>query len=334
MKTLLNKTAVKALCASMLGVFCLTVINSAMAQNAEAQTYDPYAVEVINKLIDSNGLEATPDAPETWDFATWNDSNPKQLVRLVFERKGLHGNIVSLARLTSLQTLTCWKNAFDILDLADCTQLQTLYCTSSRVREIYLTNCTQLDTLGCGYNFLTTLDLTGTGPLRQFYSLPQEPELDLYGNETEGYTIAISLNNPNFNVHGQDGVSYSDGILKVTNPYLDAANGGHIDFTVETNKAGYKLEGYMLPYLHDNAGINTTEKANFKVYPNPATETVFIDYEKPSKIKVYNMLGKEVFNRDVAGKTGIDIRHLPKGLYIVRVFSEGKEVGSTKVIKS
>jgi hypothetical protein len=45
------------------------------------------------------------------------------------------------------------------------------------------------------------------------------------------------------------------------------------------------------------------------------------------------MLGQELLTQTVNGKTEIDISHLPQGVYRVRVFSEGKVVGNSKIVK-
>ena len=45
------------------------------------------------------------------------------------------------------------------------------------------------------------------------------------------------------------------------------------------------------------------------------------------------MFGKQVLNQNINGKTNININHLPKGTYIVKVVFEGKIIGNSKVVK-
>jgi len=131
--------------------------------SAQAQTYDPYAVQVINNLIANNGLTATPDAPETWTFATWNDENPKQLIELDFISITyifLHGD-ASFAGLTTLQKLLISDSRISLLDLTNCTQLQKLDCYACvNLTKLDLTNCTQLEYLKCYECELTQLSVT------------------------------------------------------------------------------------------------------------------------------------------------------------------------------
>jgi len=135
-----------------------------------AQTYDPLAVQRINDLIANNGLQATPDAPETWYFAVWNDEMPKQIIEVnlsfmqSMQLMPLVGD-ASFAGLTTLQTLNYARNYYlmlNSLDVTDCTQLRTLNLYESVIRKIYATGCTQLQTLDCGFNeMLAELDVIG-----------------------------------------------------------------------------------------------------------------------------------------------------------------------------
>jgi hypothetical protein len=139
-----------------------------------AQTYDPYAVQVINNLIANGNVYAIPDAPDTWMFATWNDETPKQLIGLGFGYYPPHGPLhgdVSLSGLKTLQSLSCWENNLTQLDVSNCTQLQTLDCMYNfRLSELDVTNCSQLQKLKCGnmreYSDLTELDILNCTNLR------------------------------------------------------------------------------------------------------------------------------------------------------------------------
>ena len=125
----------------------------------KAQTYDPTNVAVINALIANNGLNATPDDPETWDFAVWNNETPKQINGLYLVQKNLTGAI-SFEGLNSLKTLHCWGNNLTKIDLTNCTVLQTLDCWNNLISTLYISTCTQLEYLVCSENSLTELDVT------------------------------------------------------------------------------------------------------------------------------------------------------------------------------
>jgi len=139
-----------------------TLLSLTALPTTTAQTYDPYAVQVINNLIANNGLNATPNAPETWGFAKWNEETPKKLIELNFRAFGLKlSGAVSFAKLTSLKLLDC---SFSIplkeIDVTGCSHLQTLLCFGIyHVEEINISGCTQLRILNCSYNLLSKLDL-------------------------------------------------------------------------------------------------------------------------------------------------------------------------------
>jgi len=166
----------------------------AFSFNAKAQTYDPYAVQVINNLIANNGLNATPNAPETWEFATWNGETPKQIIGLSFRTYNyVYQYIVSgdvqLAGLTALKNLyyyfydtksqlsnpkeeeTIQNRMINKLNLANCISLQTLsWMSEIGLNEIDLTNCSQLLLLNLQCN-LTKLDVSDCTQLKELWCL-------------------------------------------------------------------------------------------------------------------------------------------------------------------
>jgi len=125
----------------------------------QAQTYNPADVAVISALIANNGLKAVPGALETWDFAVWNNTVPKQIVEIRLINKSING-AVSFSGLTRLRLLDCYNNSLTELDVSNCTQLTTLQCDNNILSNLDVTNCTQLQRLWCNDNKLTELDVT------------------------------------------------------------------------------------------------------------------------------------------------------------------------------
>ncbi len=83
-----------------------------------------------------------------------------------------------------------------------------------------------------------------------------------------------------------------------------------------------------------------TEENNFanklRVYPNPATSTLFVELENCTQqsynIEVYNSVGSSVFSSKVLNKnTTIDVSNWNNGIYVVKVLS-GKNNYSRKVV--
>jgi len=148
-------------------ILILALTGVVATNTAQAQTYDPLAVQRINNLIANNGLQATPNAPETWMFAFWNDETPKQLTRLDVENRSLTG-AASFAGLTNLQRLHCFQNNLTKLDLTGCTALQDLQCGYNKLTELDVSTLTNLQILICSRNNLTILDVTNCTQLQGF----------------------------------------------------------------------------------------------------------------------------------------------------------------------
>ena len=154
----------KKICSNIL--LCAGIIFTGTATHtAAAQTYDPYAVQVINNLIANNGLQATPNAPDTWKFATWNEETPKKIIKLIFPPSTNLTGDASFVGLTNLQFLSCSFNRLTKLDLTNCPQLQLLSCMDNYLTEIVLTNSTQLERIFISKNKLSKFDLTNLNKL-------------------------------------------------------------------------------------------------------------------------------------------------------------------------
>jgi len=84
-------------------------------------------------------------------------------------------------------------------------------------------------------------------------------------------------------------------------------------------------------------GIDDLFLNNFSIYPNPAKNIITIDNKskiKISKIKIINLLGKEikeVFISNTNSQT-IDISKLTKGIYLICLFDNEKKIGSKKLV--
>ena len=86
-------------------------------------------------------------------------------------------------------------------------------------------------------------------------------------------------------------------------------------------------------FERDAVGIIPHQMSKFVVYPNPANDKFTFDFEGVATIKLYDMLGQQVVTQTANGKIEININHLPKGVYTVRIFSENRVIGNSKIIK-
>ncbi len=91
-------------------------------------------------------------------------------------------------------------------------------------------------------------------------------------------------------------------------------------------------------YYSKNPAISVEEpeeaKANVSIFPNPATDKLFISADKVSKdakVYIYNTTGALVFSTSVYHKNSIDVSDLPKGFYTVNIV-QNNESNVTKLI--
>ena len=108
-----------------------------------------------------------------------------------------------------------------------------------------------------------------------------------------------------------------DGILTIDEDYN--LNGDPTDD--DTDNSG------VADYLEANVAlsVNGLDLDLFKVFPNPALDKLFIQgLSKPTKISVYNVLGRLVLSKITSSE--VDVDNLQSGIYIIKIVEEQREV--------
>jgi len=80
--------------------------------------------------------------------------------------------------------------------------------------------------------------------------------------------------------------------------------------------------------------VDNFTKFNFRTYPNPADEYLYLSAAKNiEKIEIYNLLGKQVINQQISKRTyKTNISNLSQGVYFLKVHIDGV-VSTRKFIK-
>ena len=60
---------------------------------------------------------------------------------------------------------------------------------------------------------------------------------------------------------------------------------------------------------------------SFSVFPNPASSSVNVEYDKPHTISIINLSGKQVYKNFSEGRLNIDLQSFSKGIYILETKS-------------
>lgn len=76
---------------------------------------------------------------------------------------------------------------------------------------------------------------------------------------------------------------------------------------------------YSDPSVENTLGVNDfSAKTKLSIYPNPASEKVFIKGEKATTVEMYSMDGKKL-NVQLNSDQSVTVSDLPKGMYILKI---------------
>lgn len=137
------------------------------AVDADGDNYWDSDVELINALIENNGLDWEKDAPEKWDEIPgggieWDTVDVSGLSRvggLNISGEGMTGSI-DLSGLERLTYLDCSGNALTGLNVQGCERLEELSCSDNDLSELNLEDLNNLRDLKSERNRLEKLNLS------------------------------------------------------------------------------------------------------------------------------------------------------------------------------
>ncbi|MFK7903987.1 MAG: T9SS type A sorting domain-containing protein [Chitinophagales bacterium] len=129
----------------------------------------------------------------------------------------------------------------------------------------------------------------------------------------------------------------SDGLKEASPSIADLDDDGRLDMIIGN------LRGGILWYETENivnieAPLSETQAITF--YPNPATSTLYFDWQKetlsfnaPITVQIYNTLGQLVLTSMIeAEQSELSIEELTTGLYLVEMRVEGALIGGEKLL--
>jgi len=112
----------------------------------------------------------------------------------------------------------------------------------------------------------------------------------------------------------------------ILNLAMGGTMGGTIDNNMFNNPVEMKVDYVRIYQL--NTAVDDLQDIKFDVFPSHFTDILNIRTETPTEIKIYNFMGKIIFEKTISGTEFIDTNHFPCGIYIVQSPSE-----TLKVIK-
>ena len=155
--------------------------------------------------------------------------------------------------------------------------------------------------------------------------------------------LTIDVNgNTNITVMGMSSSSSADRVLNIASGTKDHLIGEFPALGAAISKGTYYYAGGPTKiYLYSpNSGVNLyyikavtvssgthpieTDKTWVNIYPNPASDRVYIDVDRPVWIGVYSIAGSLLISKRIEMKTDyIDVSDLQQGIYLVRSMDEG-----------
>lgn len=74
---------------------------------------------------------------------------------------------------------------------------------------------------------------------------------------------------------------------------------------------------------------------NIQIYPNPATDVIYLKENTIEvQARIFNALGRFIFEKRVRGDQSIPIHALTPGLYFIKLVKGNKEIGNSRFVKS
>lgn len=128
-----------------------------------------------------------------------------------------------------------------------------------------------------------------------------------------------------------EGVGSDLGLMYCDIPWVDVY--GDL-FCFSLNDTIYKTDGTGITYPANcwiYIGISEKEAGQIKVYPNPANNMIYLDYDKKCRSELVNILGIVVSKSET---NSLYIKDLSSGIYFLNIYSEtGSLLNQVKVMK-
>lgn len=227
--------------------------------------------------------------------------------------------------LTTAASFSKTISGYDVLVLpfeASIPQGITAYTMQSSSTKIV---CTKIETIIPAntpvlINGSGTFLFTGTGPV----STPK----DLTVNQINPVYISVKAPAGSYTLKTLNGVTGFYPVLAGSEPIVSPFN------VYLSDKSGYTANVLPLEFTILSTVENDLKESDFKLYPNPAKEEIFVDVaESNFNYKIYNSEGRLMNSGTLkSGKNEIKIESLPVGIYFLNA-TDGQQKGSRKFIK-
>lgn len=177
-----------------------------------------------------------------------------------------------------------------------------------------------------GYTFVNAMTTAyGNGGYDLYYSLVDEYSwLNLNHTSTfGGYEDDL--------IAGAD-TTYEGAFISVGTTYSTQLGQTNVAvFLLDTN---YFIPAGNVNEYNDITSLLEFEEETYKIYPNPTIDFIRIETESknPYNVQIYSITGKQLLSKKNSQSDVIDIRFLPEGVYLLRLYSNNN-YHTIKIIK-
>ncbi len=125
----------------------------------------------------------------------------------------------------------------------------------------------------------------------------------------------------------------SNGINKGNNSYYNSSKYGNLDLANNNRIEETIIDIGAFEQQPTLSSSDIKKENNIRIYPNPVKDIMhFNSDEKILKIEIISMDSRKLIEKNLNEDKKLDVQKLPKGLYLINVFSE-KEIQTIKFIK-
>ena len=168
---------------------------------------------------------------------------------------------------------------------------------------------------------MTAVSLGGTEAMEKVYSLDTDLE-DFSGTITYNYAVS-EMNNLSHDasmyVYGSTSSAWSE------YEDTDSADGTVTSTFTSPNQIGKVTAGAL-----NSLSIEDAMAMGIRIYPNPFSSVINVDYSEDLQLTLFNVLGQQVLS---ASSKTINISKLDQGTYILRTKDSNNNINNFKIIK-
>jgi Leucine-rich repeat (LRR) protein len=196
----------------------------------------------------------------------------------------------------AMTSLNCINNQLITLDVSENIALTSIVCTNNQLTSLTMSKNTALTTLTCLNNQLASLDLSSCVNLQTLNSLNNQlVNVNIKNGHNTLLTNINFFNNPDLSCIQVDDVAYMDEKFPL-----------------------YSIH-YKTSSCDGNVSIKSSFRAEFKIYPTPATTQLTIDTDETILSKAIMGLDGMVIQEENNNLNTLDISHIPTGFYLIRL---------------